>query len=258
MRLLKNLCFGVGITVAFSGPPLSHAQTPYGSIVAGTITQSWVDSRGVKQTRGYSVPLPVRPCSIDRVLQTQSDQFGVFRFLNVPPGIYELETAGQVRPPRTIKGIEIKAGDTQPIDFRLDLNNPQIARMEGADCFRDSRPPSVMDCDPTSFRIEYQPRGAQASPLISGQVTDWDNKKSKGLANAAISLTNVADPAIHYSAISNKHGGFQFDPPPGIYNLAASLQGFHDVQIAGILVPRENVTQIEVLTSNQRAIQVCE
>jgi hypothetical protein len=256
MRLLKNLCFGVGITVAFRGTPVSHA--PDGSMVAGTITQSWVDSRGVKQTRGYPAPLPVRMCSIDRVLQTQSDQFGVFRFLNVPPGIYELETAGQVRPPRTIKGIEITAGGTQPIDFRLDLNDPQIAGMEGADCFRDTRPPSVMDCDPTSFTIEYQPRGAQASALISGQVTDWDNKKSQGLANAAVSLTNVADPAIHYSAISNKRGGFQFDPPAGIYNLAASLVGFHDVQIARFLVPRENATQIKVLTTNQRAIHLCE
>ena len=230
MRLLKNLCFGVGITVAFRGTPVSHA--PDGSMVAGTITQSWVDSRGVKQTRGYPAPLPVRMCSIDRVLQTQSDQFGVFRFLNVPPGIYELETAGQVQPPRTIKGIEITAGGTQPIDFRVDLNDPQIARMEGADCFRDTRPPSVMDCDPTSFTIEYQPRGAQASALISGQVTDWDNKKSKGLANAAfLSPTSPILQSVTRQS-PTKHGGFQFDPSPGIYNLAASLVGFHDVQIA--------------------------
>jgi len=115
-----------------------------------------------------------------------------------------------------------------------------------------------MDCDPTSFRIEYEPRGAQASALISGQVTDWDNRKSKGLANAAISVTNVGDPAIHYSAISNKHGAFQFDPPAGIYNLAASLGGFHDARISGFLVPRENTTQIKVLTTNQGAIHLCQ
>jgi hypothetical protein len=192
------------------------------------------------------------------VLQTQSDKFGSFTFLNVPPGIYELATAGQVRPPRTIKGVEIKAGDTRPTDFRMDLNDPQIVRMEGSDCFRDMPPPSIMDCDPASFRIEYEPRGAQASALISGQVTGWDNRKSKGLPKAAISLTNAGDPAVHYSAVSNKHGAFQFDPPPGIYNLAASLESFHDAKLAGFLVPRENTTQIKVLTTNQRAIHLCQ
>jgi hypothetical protein len=255
MRPPKAFSFLFATFVAsFAGPSSpSHAQALDGSTVAGAIYQSWPDNTGGKLVQHYSAPLAVRLCSVDRVLQTQSDSDGEFTFPNVPSGIYDL--AVRVVPPSTIRGIEIKAGATKPLNLRMDIDQSQGMGKNDSDCFRDT--PAPMNCDPTSFSIDYQQRDSPGSPLITGRVADWDHKR-KGLAKTAISLTSVADPAVHYSAISDKHGAFQFAPPPGVYTLAVSLEGFHDLQIAGFLVPRENATRINVLTTNQHAVHLCE
>ena len=140
----------------------------------------------------------------------------------------------------------------------MDFDDPQITKMEDADCFRDTLAPRVMDCDRSWITIEYGLRSPGRSALIRGRVIDAYGKKGNGLARVSISLSKSGDPTIHYSAVSDKHGLFQFAPPSGDYDLAASLAGFADVKIQGFLVPRENDTNVTLRTSSKRAIILCE
>jgi hypothetical protein len=251
---MRNLLVFVTWGIAILGNKVADAQNQQGITVTGTITQSWIDPKGNRNETGYSGPLTTRLCSVDRVFETQPDHFGTITFLNVPPGIYELSAGRQVEPPRTIKGIEIKVDEVKPEPLRMDIEDPRNMKIKDADCFRDS----IADCALTSLRIEYgQPLG-QGSALISGRVVEWNHERSRGLGKAKISLTKTGDPGVHYSAVSDKKGFFQFAPLAGVYDLTASVAGFEDVKINGFLVPRENNTKVTLLTQNKNTIIACQ
>lgn len=250
----KILLVLASCSAALFSHEVAGAQSQQGITVAGTIYQSWIDSKGNRHETGNAGPLATRLCSVDRVFETQPDSSGKFTFLNVPPGTYELSAGRQVVPPRTRKGIEVKAEETNPAPLRMDINDLRLMRIEDADCFRDS----IAACAPTSFRIDYgQPLG-QSSALILGRVAEWNHERSKGLGKAKISLTNVGDPNVHYSAVSDKNGLFEFAPLAGVYDLTASVGGFQDVKIDNFLVPRENNTKLTLLTENKTAIVACQ
>jgi Carboxypeptidase regulatory-like domain len=254
MRARKILLILATCGAAILGHKVTDAQNQQGFTVTGAITHSWIDPKGNRHETGYPGPLTTRLCSVDRVFETQPDHFGTITFLNVPPGIYELSAGRQVVPPRTIKGIEVKAEEVKPAPLRMDIEDPRIMKIEDADCFRDS----IADCALTSLRIEYgQPLG-QGSALISGRVAEWNHERSRGLGKAKISLTKTGDPGVHYSAVSDKNGLFQFAPLAGVYDLTASVAGFQDVKINGFLVPRENDTKVTLLTQNKNTIIACQ
>jgi len=250
------LKFSISAGMLFHGPEA-------GTVVNGVIWQSWHDPNGTPHVRGFPQLLPVRLCSLDRILQTQSDPLGAFLFANVPPGVYELSTGRQVVPARSIKGIEIKAGNGEPVTQRpvtlnMDIDDPKISTIAGSDCFRDTPPPRLMDCEPFSFQIEYGPWSERHSASLSGQVTDWNGKKSKGLVKARVVLSNPDDAVLRYSALTDKHGLFQFVPPAGVYDLTVSVEGFHESKITRFLVPRENDTRITIRTDSERAVIICQ
>lgn len=84
MRRLFASILTLALCTLISGRQTQGGPADTGS-VAGTIvtSMSWMPI------------LQIRLCSMDRVIQTQSDQRGAFRFENVPPGEYEVETGGK-------------------------------------------------------------------------------------------------------------------------------------------------------------------
>jgi Carboxypeptidase regulatory-like domain len=253
VTITKTLLILATCGAPFCEDEVAEAQNKQGITVRGTITHSWVDARGDRHETGVSGPLVTRLCSVDRVFETQPDSSGKFIFLNVPPGIYDLSVGRQVEP-RTMKGIEIKPEEANPAPLRMDIEDPRNMRAEDADCFRDS----IESCGLASFKIEYgQPRGS-GSALISGRVAEWSHKNSRALGKAKISLTKVGDPSVHYSAVSDKNGLFQFTPRAGVYDLTASVAGFEDVRISGFLVPRENNTRVDLFTQDRNTIVACQ
>jgi hypothetical protein len=235
-----------------------NAQEQQGSTVNGIVVQSWRDAKGGQHQTGFHGKLSMRLCSVERVFETHSDNLGRFTFPNVPPGVYNLSAGRQVSPPRTMTGIEVKAGDARPALTKIDIEDHQIMRMEDADCFRDTTPP--MGCTSTWFKIDYGPGGKGDNAQIRGQVADWNSPRStvRVKAKASISLTKVSDPNVHYSTVSSIGGRFQFAAPPGVYDLTASVPGWQPVKINHFLVPRENTTEITLLTLRKDQVVVCQ
>jgi hypothetical protein len=254
MRARKILLILATCGAAILGGKVADAQSQQGITVTGTITQSWIDPKGIRHETGSPGPLVTRLCSVDRVFETQPSNSGTITFLNVPPGTYELSAGRQVMPPRTIKGIEVTAEEVKPAPLRMDIDDPRIMKIEDADCFRDS----LATCALTSFRIDYGQPLSQRSALITGQVREWSHKNPRGLGKAKLSLTKIDDPHVHYSAVSDKNGLFQFAPLAGVYDLTASVAGFEDVKINGFLVPRENDTKVTLLTQKKDTIIACQ
>lgn len=236
----------------------SRDSNPSGSTVSGTIVTSWRDAKGARHEVGLSMPLPVRLCSVERVFETQPDNLGRFRFRDIPPGTYELSTGQLIKPPRTMKGIEIKEGATDPVFVRMDFDDPRIMNMEDADCFRDTPGPSNQDCERSWFKIEYGPWSTGRTASIKGRVANTGGRKSKGLAKAQITLQKHGDSGVRYETTTDRRGAFQLSPEPGVYDLSASLPGFAGIKIEKFLVPRENDTKLLLLTSSKDQIILCQ
>lgn len=75
--------------------------------------------------------------------------------------------------------------------------------------------------------------------LITGSVTARDGSALQG---AHLTLTG-APGTIARTAVSDEHGVFRFDGvQPGPFALVASVEGFSDVRVSGILTPGAQVT----------------
>src|SRR6476660_2341492 len=77
---------------------------------------------------GSKVKLPfegasVRLCSLERILQTETDRAGIFRFVDVPPGTYDVMARGKGWLPRVLKGLELKGVREEPVEIDMAMGN---------------------------------------------------------------------------------------------------------------------------------------
>ena len=242
-RTLRKLAVAAGIHTFL----VCGAQSTTSTELRGSLTGKVVTPRGIRPA-----VLPVRLCSLDRVLQTPADKLGNYTFANVPPGIYDVETGGYPLVVFVVKGIRIESQNAQRVVIENDDNDGAITTA----CFPDANEP----CLPKRFDITYRPPSPpRTSALLSGQVINWDSRLQKGrISKALVTLAKPGETTPRYTAISDAKGRFQIFPQPGIYRLTMLRKGFLDVKIPEFLIPLENETGINIKTSRNGAVVPCE
>lgn len=136
VRTMTRILITVGLPIAAA---LFVSSAPSNGILTGKVIETdistdgryWVlASPGADRThaRRLEHPLPsatVRACSLDRVLETQTDGDGIFEFVNVPTGTYHLVAGGRGWAPITVKGVTV--GNTDAKSITIDLTMPFTA-----------------------------------------------------------------------------------------------------------------------------------
>jgi hypothetical protein len=204
---------------------------------------------------GYVPPmLPIRLCSLDRVIQTVGDKWGAFAFFFVPQGNYDLVAGGHLWKTATMKGVEVHPDETTQVTVDATQATVDVNAVRDSPCSRDTS----NYCQAATYIVEYEPPSPRKIAVIEGQVTNDESKGGKGLPNALISIFRTGETNPLYTLRSDKQGRFQLSLEPGTYRLTMSRKGSQDVAIPDFLVPLENVTKIAMHTRRPGAIVLCQ
>ena len=111
---------------------------------------------------------------------------------------------------------------------------------------------------PYDYEVNYEaPNPRQTAPVIRGKAGQWVKKNTTTpLRKARISLFRAGDSSLLTSTESDKDGRFLLRPEPGIYELLMTRKGFHNVRVPAFLVPRENVTVVDLSTSDENTVVI--
>jgi hypothetical protein len=233
LRFHSNLLATGAVLVLISVPAVSLDS---GLAFVGTVTDR------------FQKPVPTAVAtlsSIDRVLQTHVSADGQFRFENVPPGVYDLETKahGFVRQRAAVdlSGADLSGAKAPPLAIVLQLQTSV---------------PDIEECLPQDS-IVYSSFDSKR-PQLDGIVRSYD--KRKPLGRAEVTLARVDDPQITSRTRSDDHGRFQFESlAAGRYNLRISVHGYLLPEPKQLLVPRENNVTVDTsLVRDDKKLIVCQ
>ena len=171
--------------------------------------------------------------SVDRILQTKSDKNGVFRFINVPIGTYQLESASPGFKLRKMWPIEVTNTNAPLVSLTMEVADAECAGMD---------------------RIAYA--SVTAGKSLKGIVI-FDSKVP--IPNAEVQLVRASETLVLISLRTNDKGEFLFDDlEPGRYILKVSHPGFLDAHTEVFWIARENSTEVAVEMLRQGFIRVCQ
>ena len=187
-------------------------------------------------------------CSQERAYRVEGDRQGNFKIENVHSGTYDLVAVAPGYAPEMISTMNV-IGD--------ESIGPMTALVHGgprtSPCWVNSSNQSV----PYHFEVNYGPANpSQTGPVIRGEAGRWaQESRTKPLQKARIDLFRAGDLSPVNSTESDKDGRFTMRPPTaGIYELLMSRKGYRDVRVPAFLVPRENVTMVDLSTSDEGRI----
>ncbi len=233
LRFHSNLLATGVVLVLISVPAVSLDS---GLAFVGTVTDR------------FQKPVPTAVAtlsSIDRVLQTHVSADGQFRFENVPPGVYDLETKahGFVRQRDVVDLFRCGSFGRKAPPLAIILQLPTSV-------------PDIEECGPQDS-IVYSSFDSKR-PQLAGIVQSYD--KRKPLGRVEVTLARVDDPQMTYRTRSDDHGRFQFESlAAGRYSLRISLHGYLLPERKQVLVPRENNVTVDTsLVRDDKKLIVCQ
>jgi hypothetical protein len=208
LSAMNNIRLAAGLLVC-----LARLQSGEQAGVSFTGTVQFATSKRNDAQKRPFAGASVRLCSLERVIETQTDQAGVFRFVDVPPDTYDVMAAGKAWMPRVLKGIELKRTQREPVEIDMVMGDWQGMPA----CFRYD----AQDCSPTKFYVGYDAPARQKSGMVLGVVTVSSTKgRSKAIPAAKVTLFRVGDKQPLAVKVTDKKGQFDFEIQPGIYELA--------------------------------------
>ena len=168
--------------------------------------------------------------SLDRVIQTKSNEKGHFRFANVPPGTYQVEFARQGF--KTKKMALQVADRNEPLSISLDVASTGSCSEEESISYED----------------------LDVRKLI-GTVLD----SQQPVPNAEVQLVNGSGTNVQVAKRSNGKGVFFFDNlEPGQYYLRVSHSGYQAERTEGFWITRENTTKVGIRIIRVGLLRVCQ
>jgi Carboxypeptidase regulatory-like domain len=170
------------------------------------------------QGGGVILDASVTLFSLQRVLETKTDDMGRFAFGDLLSGMYDLQIAHPGFKTRTVEIIQVMDRVVQDVSITLQVQS------------------LTCDIKPT---VSYERRSANVN--LKGSV----NRLFDGpLKKARLTLTSLESGQIHV-ARSNDKGEFQLSElEPGRYTLRATHDGYWDGEIIDLRVARENLTNL--------------
>ena len=170
------------------------------------------------QAGGVILNASVRLFSLQRVLETKTDEMGRFAIGDLLSGSYDLQVAHPGFKTRTVEIIQVMDRVVQEVSITLQVQS------------------LTCDIKPT---VSYERRSADVN--LKGSV----NRLFDGpLKKARLTLTSLESGQIHV-ARSDEKGEFQLsDLEPGKYTLRATHDGYWDGETIDLRVARENLTNL--------------
>jgi hypothetical protein len=217
---------------------------PAGGVAVSGVVKLMVNDHVAGWTSERTPHEPVRLCSPDEVLETQTDGKGEFRFRDVPPGRYDLVTAGRYYAPATIAGVQVGNRDVESLTV---TEGPGVARP--SHCVK-----SEYNCAATDWVIEYEKPTNQRLAVLYGVV----NAQRGTLAGAWVSVSRAGEKRGLAGGMSDGEGRFQFLLTPGYYTLKVTRDGFQSVDATTFLVPLRNPTKVTISTLPVGGVVVCQ
>ena len=187
-------------------------------------------------------------CSQERAYRVEGDRQGNFKIENVRSGTYDLVAVAPGYAPEMISRMNVIGNESIEPMTALVHGGPRTSP-----CWVNSSGKNV----PYRYEVNYEPPNpSQTAPVIRGEAGRWAQKNTtKPLQKARIDLFRAGDLSPVNSTESDKDGRFTMRPPTaGIYELLMSRKGYRDVRVPAFLVPRENVTLVDLSTSDKGAI----
>jgi 5-hydroxyisourate hydrolase-like protein (transthyretin family) len=172
--------------------------------------------------------------SIDRVLQTQSDEDGRFTFSDVSPGSYEMDAKA---PGFTRHRQQIQITPPAPLEIQLSVGD--MPDMEACGAHQT---------------IAYSPYRSGAR--LTGSIHRWTKGKPMKGVTVALWRTDEHTPALECR--SDKLGYFALDAAPGYYRLRISEPGYENVEVKSLLLPNENSVIVLATLLERSNVIVCQ
>jgi hypothetical protein len=187
-------------------------------------------------------------CSLDRIYRVETDHDGQFVFSDVKAGEYPLVAAHVYSyAPEQVGSFHFKGNEVLgPLTFVLsvgDRQHPCEVSTYGQNLLRD-------------FDVSYRP-GSAIPALIEGRTLRHVGGKRKPLKNAEVKLFEAGSSRVLQTTRSEKDGSFHLNPSrPGIYQLRMQHQGYHEIDVPPFMVPRENITMVELEAATSGSIVI--
>ncbi|MFL6450222.1 MAG: hypothetical protein ACJ746_21465 [Bryobacteraceae bacterium] len=187
-------------------------------------------------------------CSSDRIYRVETGHDGQFVFSNVKAGEYALVAAHVYSyAPEQVGSFHLNGNEVLgPLTFLLsvgDRQHPCEVSTYGQNLIRD-------------FDVSYKP-GSAIPALIGGSTLRHVGSKRKPLKNAELKLFEAGSSRVLQDTRSDEDGSFHLSPPrAGIYELRMQHQGYHEIQVPPFMVPRENITMVELDAATSGSIVI--
>ncbi|MGC2330174.1 MAG: carboxypeptidase-like regulatory domain-containing protein [Candidatus Acidiferrales bacterium] len=193
---------------------------------------------------GTTMPqFPVSLYSSDRVLQTETDNFGRFEFADLPPGTYDLQ-ASYLGVEGTIYGVRIEDKNVGPVSVTA--------------AFVAFLYPLDPDCGRV-FWVSYQ-SDTIAGGRVTGSLLLYPKVPLPNamLRKVRIDLTATGASHPRMSQHPDENGKFEFpNVPPGRYSLLAHHSGYLKVR-STIWVMRKDTTVSKIILDEHGHTAICE
>jgi len=173
--------------------------------------------------------------SIDRVRVGRSDDNGAFVFVNLPPGIYEIQAESAGFQQRKIEAFKI--ADKTPALVSITLNPRAAAACAEKD-------PASGDLPDPKITVTYEKRIPYAQ--VAGLARSYQNDRPTfPLAEVSVQIFMLTKQGQARSIRTDANGEFHFTGlEPGKYEVLASDAGYQDLFPTLVWVTRENLTHI--------------
>jgi Carboxypeptidase regulatory-like domain len=170
--------------------------------------------------------------SMDRILQTKSDQKGLFAFANVPSGTYILEATRPGFTTKNLGTIQVNKRSVGPFSITMSIANPGCGN---------------------AYSVSYA--AGIAGRTLRGLLRDTE----RPLADADVSLATAVGTRLVASQRSTGKGEFEFaDVEPGQYVLRVSHSRYHDQLTEPFWIVRESGTEIGIRVIKLGQMIVCQ
>jgi hypothetical protein len=177
--------------------------------------------------------------SIERVFQTKSSTNGQFHFEGVSRGTYDLEFAAAAFVKQKVS-VDVSNGSAQSLSIVLNISSQ----------------PNMDYCGPhPSIRYDSP---ALNNLKLTGVIRAYENHRP--VARAELALWPEDGTQMKVTAVADGKGRFKFDSlPAGRYHLQISCRGYLRLEVAPLLVPRENGVFIDIpIVRDDKKIIICQ
>lgn len=231
-------------------------QTSRPATVSGIVRQR-NEGQGTVAFSKYGVAEGARVtlCSEERIYRTSVNEKGEFIIKAVLSGSYDLVVRRKdLLSPELVRTLHLSTDESvtgiEALVQGVGKPSPCDVSTENHNLLRD-------------YSVDYEPPATtRQAPLVRGRVLKYVTdsagvfRRFEPLTRADISMSKGDGGVSVLRTKSDRHGSFSFRLEPGRYQLRMRKKGYQEIGVPEFVVPRENVTVIEMKAATANSFTV--